>query len=236
MSGARTAMAPATFSGVTVNVTIDESEQDVEGKLAALKQGFTLVSSKAGPATRTAFLKLSPLPVYFGGEVKCEACWQPEARAGKPCLFLGDRMMFNKNPVLARQDKVAGMGKEGARGVPHQVYDDQRRSKFSPVRWAMMIQGTYQTSKISAQAAAIVVHEIGHLVHQVVAPDQFWLNKRIGATGVPASLQPQVSSYLYNMNNYNEFVAEVFAGLAHGKRYPADVMTAYNLQKGPHVG
>lgn len=235
LQGTRVPMAPVDMGGLMVQVTLDSSDQKVEDKLGALRKAIETILGRIGGPTRVQFLTLAPLDVFFGLNVKCEACWDPEQQGGREVLFLGDRMMFQKNVVIAGQDKVGGFGQQGPRGVAHQVYDDQRRAKYSPARWVMMVKGTYQGSKVSAQAAAVAVHEFGHFLHEKVSQARFWANKADRTATTPAAIVPQVSTYLIGQNNLNEFVAEVFTGLVHGKRYGAAVMNLYQAQGGPPV-
>jgi hypothetical protein len=186
------------------------------------------VHARVGAAALGA---LSPMTVYFGASVNCEATWSPEGPGGQTALFLGDRMMFQTNRVMAGQNGVSGMGQMGARGVADQLYDAKRMHMLNPSR-VFMGKTAYQAQKTDAKAVAVVVHEIGHLLHEHQSQVIFWQNKRIGAATIPANIAQQISSYLSN-NNYDELVAEVFAGLVHGRTYSQAVMLAYQAQGGP---
>lgn len=225
-------MPPELICKLSVLISADHSAQRYEEKYTALRSAIELVSRRALEALKT--LEGQNFPVFFGAEVKCEACWEPEGPGGNVCLFLGDRMMFQVNRVELGQSRLSGYGVGGPRGVADQVYDDHRKWKLNPARWALAIRNRYQASKVSAKATAVVVHELGHILHERLSPAKFWENKKVGAPGVRVDLATQVSSYLYN-NNYDEFVAEVFTGLIHGKTYSEDVMREYVAQGGPDV-
>ncbi len=230
LQGTRVLLPPELIAGLNVHVTLDSSDQRVESKYAALRNAVELV----GRRVPNAFLGLNTLPVYFGADVNCEACWSPEGLGGRRSLFLGDRMMFQVNRVMAGQNRIGGMGQLGPRGVPDQLYDDQRRSHWNVVRWWLAIKREYQSTKASAKATAVVVHEIGHLLHEHRAEIAFWNSRRRNAPAVPARLAQQVSSYVGN-RNYSEFVAEVFTGLVHGKHYSRGVLDEYEQHGGPRV-
>jgi len=242
-------LPPQHIAGLCVMVTIDDSVQDVEGKLSALRRGLDLV----GANVPMAFVGMPPLQVFLGKDVACAACWQPERRGGATSLFLGDRSMFSTNRVAREELEFAlgkrrastaqmppgdvvvwGYGEEGKRGVADQIYDDKRKSRLDPSRLLLAMQGKYDSTKIDAKAAAMVVHELGHLIHELNAPDQFWYDKSTGSPRVPASIANCVSSYAHN-NNYCEFVAEVFTGLVHGRAYPPEVLVEYARHGGPRV-
>jgi hypothetical protein len=218
----RSSLDPEVISGLRVQVTKDSSEQRFDEKIAALRQALTMVSKRMGVA---AMGRISPLPIYCGANVKCEATWNPEARGGARALFLGDRMMFQSNPVLQGQDRVYGVGQHGDRGVPDQLYDSKRMSVVNPAR-VVIGKAAYQARKTDAKVTAVIVHEIAHLLHEALSQDIFWRNKKTSADIVPANIAMQVSNYAAN-KNFDEFVAEVFTGLVHGKAYSPAVITVY---------
>jgi len=225
--GTRIALPPTLISGVTVHVTMDSSDQRFDEKIAALRQALAMASRRMGAA---AMATLSPLTIYCGANVKCEATWNPQGPGGVRALFLGDRMMFPANPVLPGQDRVFGMGQHGARGVADQQYDAKRMPKVHPAR-VLMGESAYQGRKADAKATAVIVHEVAHLLHEQLSQAIFWQNKQTNAPIVPANIAMQVSNYTAN-NNFDEFVAEVFTGLVHGKAYPPAVMTEYQTHGG----
>jgi hypothetical protein len=225
--GTRISLQPALISGVTVLVTIDSSNQRFDEKIAALRQALAMVCRRMGIA---AMARLSPLSIYCGANVKCEATWNPEGPGGARALFLGDRMMFQTNPVLSGQDRVYGVGQHGDRGVADQLYDAKRMPPVHPVR-VLMGESAYQERKTDAKATAVIVHEIAHLLHEVLSQAIFWQNKQANAQIVPANIAMQVSNYTAN-KNFDEFVAEVFTGLVHGKAYSPAVITAYQNHGG----
>jgi hypothetical protein len=222
-----TPQPPALISGLTVHVMRDSSDQRFDEKMAALRQALAMVSRRMGMA---AMARLSPLTIYCGAGVKCEATWNPEGPGGTRALFLGDRMMFPANPVLPGQDRVYGTGQHGPRGVADQQYDAKRMLKVNPAR-VLMGESAYQERKADAKATAVIVHEVAHLLHEELSRAIFWENKRTGAATVPADISMQVSNYTAN-NNFDEFVAEVFTGLVHGKAYSQAVDREYRNHGG----
>ncbi len=75
------------------------------------------------------------------------------------------------------------------------------------------------------------IHEIGHILHERSLGDPFWATGSIIA-GAP-STGSQVSGYANSSKK--EFVAEVFAGLVLGKRWPTEVLNEYRRYSGPIV-
>lgn len=78
----------------------------------------------------------------------------------------------------------------------------------------------------------LLVHEMGHGAHSKHAPD-FYIQHR-GITGeAKRELEGKVSRYA--MSNANEFVAETFTGVVHGKTYGPEVEKWYRAFKGPPI-
>ena len=73
------------------------------------------------------------------------------------------------------------------------------------------------------------IHEIGHIIHERQAGDYFWKSPSFSAKGDPAS---KVSQYA-TTGSFKEFVAETFAGLIIGKKWPSDVLAEYHRHLGP---
>lgn len=79
--------------------------------------------------------------------------------------------------------------------------------------------------------AAVCVHEIGHILHEMADEAFFWSPAANAMT--PGALGGQVS--MYAGNNVKEFVAEVFTGLVYGDVFDIAVMQAYRAYSGPTV-
>jgi hypothetical protein len=75
------------------------------------------------------------------------------------------------------------------------------------------------------------VHEIGHILHERSLGDAFWATGSIIA-GTPST---GTSVTGYANSSKKEFVAEVFAGLILGKKWPTDVLNEYRRYSGPLV-
>jgi len=80
----------------------------------------------------------------------------------------------------------------------------------------------------SDYCAAVIVHELGHNLHERANEGFFWDGAAAGAAEPTAS---QVSNYA--TKNRLEFVAEVFTGRMYGLAFPAAVMEAYRGFGGP---
>ena len=86
-------------------------------------------------------------------------------------------------------------------------------------------------------STAVVIHEMGHVLHEYSSPGVFWDLKveasaapYNAATGWPAA-SLEVSQYA--TTNAMEFVAETFTGIQLGKTYSPTVMAAYAALGGP---
>jgi len=75
------------------------------------------------------------------------------------------------------------------------------------------------------------IHEIGHILHERSLGDAFWATGSIIA-GAPTT---GASVTGYANSSRKEFVAEVFAGMILGKRWPTDVLNEYRRYSGPVV-
>jgi hypothetical protein len=76
--------------------------------------------------------------------------------------------------------------------------------------------------------AAVVVHELGHNLHERANEGFFWDGADAGGA---EPLANQVSNYA--TKNKLEFVAEVFTGRMYGRNYSAQVMAQYGAYGGP---
>jgi hypothetical protein len=77
--------------------------------------------------------------------------------------------------------------------------------------------------------AAVVVHELGHNLHEVANEGFFW--DADGGTLPPNELASQVSQYA--ASSKKELVAEVFTGMAYGMIYKPAIMQLYADYFGP---
>ncbi len=111
---------------------------------------------------------------------------------------------------------------------------------------------TYTVNAKSRRVLAAIFHEFGHILHQYLAPDDYFQlaeeHKLIvngqGSPGVKArhkkihELGKQVSQYAGTQDNRTgapEFIAEVFSGLMMGLSYGDEVMAAYKSCGGPEA-
>lgn len=103
--------------------------------------------------------------------------------------------------------------------------------------WAATLGGVCTNQQVHdgtprGLCAAIVTHEIGHLLHELEDEDSFWGQM----PGFPNGLSPneifnEVS--LYAASNSKELVAEAFLGMVYGKRYSQPINDAYRALSGP---
>lgn len=220
------------IAGQHLRILVDGKAQRFDDKYEALIHALKKISARCP----NAFGGLPVIDIYFTAEIGAEARWHPESPNGIPYLVLGDRTLFKVNKVLSGQDLVSGMGHYGPRGVADQLYDTRRIAKLSPLRWRAEFYGTYARAKQLEKAIAIIIHEFAHIIHgcRHGSKDSFWRYKRIDAPLTPYILSTQVSSYTH-ANNYNEFVAEVFAGCISGLKYSDTVMSLYRKCNGPLI-
>ena len=79
---------------------------------------------------------------------------------------------------------------------------------------------------------AIVVHEIGHLLHEAEDDAAFWGPIPVFPDGLtPLEIYQNVSAYA--ASNSKKLVAEVFLGRVFGVNYPGNIMDAYRDLGGP---
>ncbi len=231
---------------VKVKLFVDSSEHNVAGKKKAIHDAFEILQSKC-PTALDSLQSMDELPIYLGKGLPCEVVRTPDKPGGKPTLYLGDKAKaFDRNnvdplqlnavkrdvalklgdkPLTKGTARVWAYGENGVRGVADQVYDDNRKFRVHPQRIAQG-ETKYQASKLDAKAAAVVIHELGHIIHERMGGQGFW-DSRNSDTLVSAGVAQQVSSYTQSKMSPTELVAEVFTGLVHGKKYPQDVMSEY---------
>ena len=214
--------------GTTIDTWISADETAEQLKLDTLAEALGLVHSKTG-------IELPSLTLYLGAKCRCIAYMGESGGNRDYILFLGDQML-SKTP-LAMTEKASGVkGGYGTadRGVADQRYDAKRKSVLNPTRWVMG-EKDYQAAKVQAKAIAVIVHEMGHILHERGGDTMFWkLKTTWGDEGrPPANLAVQVSQYA--TKSQLEFVAEVFTGRVYGKHYAPAVMTQYAAYGGTPV-
>lgn len=112
----------------------------------------------------------------------------------------------------------------GFRGVADQV-GDKAKSKFSRKNSLEAKQaGSY------AFAVAVVIHEIGHILHENSNPSEFWSQK---VNNLPTN--PEFSNRVseYASINTLEYVAETFTGKVTGQKYSSPISNFYEILGGP---
>lgn len=195
-------------------------------KIAALEEGFKLVE-KLG-------FKVPPMKVHFAQatekgvmEKARNVAFMTTAGATDKDdakqeinLFLSAEGLLVHNPKEKESDEQPkGVGSMGKRGVPDQAAD---------AAFAATKKGDKEKAAKRAYAAAIVAHELGHILHAQGSPEEFW-NMKIAPEAFTktgwADFAPEVSEYA--TGNVLEFVAEVFCGRAQGFKYSKDLLNKY---------
>lgn len=132
-------------------------------------------------------------------------------------IFMGTKTGQHNPQVRTAPGITGGIGASGPRGVADQVYDGTQRWFGNP--------------KMHAHATTVVIHEIGHVLHDVQNPGLFW-DYKLGRPGAGGWLAIATSVSHYATQNPLEFVAETFAGRLSGKTY-AGVAAPYAAVGGP---
>ena len=209
----------------TITVRADPADTNAAAKFAGSHRR-TLIGGQ-----QKTHLHLDSLRLYLGSNVRCIAYMGEAADDRNYVLFLGDQM--TTKTVMTQSEKATQIkGGFGAaeRGVADQAYDKKRMSKLNPNRW-WLGEAKYQQRKLSAKMTSVVVHEIGHILHEREQRASFWTHKTTwGDEGRPPAAQASKVSQ-YATKSKLEYVAEVFTGLVTGIHYDQDVIDVY-LQLG----
>lgn len=136
-------------------------------------------------------------------------------------IYVGPQAVLqNKAQPHTKDVYAGGMGMAGDRGLAHHIYDEKKSFFGSPGRTAM--------------AEAVVVHELGHLLHEYMGSDAFWCEKKSGS-GIDTTGLVAVATRVSHYANKGplEFVAEVFTARIYGKPVPPEAITWYTALDGP---
>ena len=216
------------IGGTAVDARISADEQNEKLKTETLTKALGLVHAKTG-------IQLPALTLYLGANCRCIAYMGESGGNRDYVLFLGDQML-TKTAVAMSASKSGVKGGYGTaeRGVADQRYDAARKMHINPTRLFAKTED-YQASKVAAKAVAVIVHELGHILHESSGHDKFWeLKTTWGDDGrPPAHLAVQVSQYA--TKSQLEFVAEVFTGLVFGQHYAQAVLDQYAAYGGTPV-
>lgn len=192
--------------GVNVSYFADETETQLDDKKEAVAAGLLKVASKgiALPDTLKVYCTGSKNRNFSSGG-------NDVSQQMKNCAYQRG-MGGGQDPTMVLSPKV-----------------------LDPM-WAASLGGL--CTKVSdggakGLCAAIVVHEVGHLLHELEAEDWFW--------GPAAAFPPNGLSInqiadevsIYATTNAKELVAEVFLGRVYGKNFGKPVMDAYAAFQGP---
>ena len=138
-------------------------------------------------------------------------------------IYIGPQaVQQNKAQPHTKSVYAGGMGVAGDRGVAHHIYDEKKSFFGNPGRTAM--------------AEAVVVHELGHLLHENQGSNAFWCEKKSGS-GIDTQGLVAVATQVSHYANKGplEFVAEVFTARIYKKPVPSAVQPWYIALDGPTV-
>lgn len=165
----------------------------------------------------------------------------------KPCVLLqlGNRVSKHVTRDMSCPQNAGGINiVGGARTRPPRVIADRIYDYYKSTR---------TVDEKEKCALNQTLHELGHIIHQLTSPDDYWLNAAVAGGDDPmANFQRQtefdsirdrglryVSQYAgTDAKSLNEFVAEVFAGLLMGIPWSqidtsGKLMTTYVSLGGP---
>lgn len=234
-----------TIHGLSIEICVekDEPSKHASNKEKALKDAIKRIQD-AGIMFVNADVKKFRV-VYYGALATLPsrgAVFFENTTDTKPCVLLqlGTRLAKHvtvdttasqsmQGPNAVGMIKVAG----GVRGRPPRVVADRIYDYYKP---------TLTVSEKEKCAVAQALHELGHIIHQLNSPDDYWLNADVAGGDAMALLQRQaefdeIKEYgLKFISNYagtdgkslNEYVAEVFSGMLMG--IPWDTIDNHILQ------
>ena len=138
-------------------------------------------------------------------------------------IYVGPQAVLQNKAAPHTKDVYAGgMGTAGDRGIAHHIYDEKQSFFGNPGRTAM--------------AEAVVVHELGHLLHEHMGSDAFWCEKKSGSGIDTAGLVAAATRVSHYANKGPlEFVAEVFTARIYKKGVPPEAVAWYTALDGPTV-
>jgi hypothetical protein len=139
-----------------------------------------------------------------------------------PVMYLGSQITGTNKASPHNKGIVEGdMGTKGDRGVAHRLYDENKQFFGNP--------------GLTAQAEAVVVHELGHILHEAQSSANFWRekisSKSIANVNGMAAAASGISQYA--LKGPLEFVAEVFTALVYGRTVSANSLRWYITLGGP---
>lgn len=199
--------------GATVSIGTEAGDDKAALKMQAIDTALTSLAAKGFTLPRLEFqCSAADVPcVAYMGDAKGAECYT---------IFIGPKTGVH-NPQITQNGVPGGLGKNGPRGIADQVYDGTQRWFGNP--------------RMHSHATTVVIHEIGHVLHERSAGAMFWdlkLGRQDKAT-TAGVIGKGCDVSLYATNNALEFVAETFAGCMSGKRYSESVMEFYRSVGGP---
>ncbi|MGY2288467.1 hypothetical protein ACW9H6_01415 [Pseudomonas sp. SDO528_S397] len=200
--------------GAMMSICTEAGDDKSALKLKAVDMALALLAAKGFtlPSIEFQFTDAEGVP--------CVAYMGNATGGSQYTIFMGPKTGVH-NPLTLQNGVPGGLGKDGPRGLADQVYDGTQRWFGNP--------------RMHNHAATVVIHEIGHVLHEISAGPLFWdlkLGRQDTAT-VSGVVSKGCDVSLYATNNALEFVAETFAGCLSGKTYSEQVMAFYRSVGGP---
>lgn len=132
-------------------------------------------------------------------------------------VYIGGAAIHHDKKVITQKESGVVGGQGMNRGVAHQIYDGTQRWFGNPKQHAM--------------AVVVVIHELGHVMHESNDAQSHWKSMMPDyMTDTWKAPSKEVSQYAGKSGG--ELVAEVFAGTLSGKKYSANVVNAYRALGG----
>ncbi len=163
----------------------------------------------------------------------------PELAVKVAAAHLAVKTIIDKGLKLPYDLRIYCTAKYEAQNRAYPRDDKWNETSMVVLRWALDPKapslGSVSQMKFSGfnRPAITTIHEIGHILHERSAGDMMYFGKGSTVVDGKAATAGKVSNYAGNSRK--EFVAEVFAGLILGKKWPAAVLAEYNSYKGPSV-
>jgi len=207
-----------TVGACTITIKADKRDKYLKIKNSAVSKGVARVQAK-GFTVPDFDVVLSSNP-----GVRCITYKSDAQGNDPPVMYLGKQIVERNDADKDPHKKgifEGGMGKKGDRGIAHHLYDEKKAFFGDP--------------GLEAQTEGVVVHELGHIIHEQQSGDNFWRekisSKSIATASGMAAAAMAVSHYA--AKGPLEFVAEVFTALVYGRTVPANSLRWYVALGGP---
>ena len=220
----------------SVHVNAANGMKDDTKKMDALQGGMDVVSDLG--------YEIPNIDVHFAQdgetEVRNVAFMGGETEDTNNLYMSSNKLLAHSKALKGSEEQIKGGTRDakakgngvinsGLRGIADQIGDGARTNKD------FFNRGRKNDELVNkAFAKAVVVHEMGHILHKTQSPDIFWKMKdpkKVSEFKGWISLAMDVSEYA-TMNPL-EYVAEVFTGTSLGIVYNDTIMSKYAEFGGP---